>query len=245
MRTAADKLARCAARKPPEVLAMADRGRTRPAGGRDVAGRPRHEATRHGRTCPHELRTPPQTGPGGPANSQPAAVDQRWPFCWLLWAVVGVVLFELGGATSAGTAAIRLAPGWLIARGGVGAIACVFAACRTARDQRDVARRIEATPSGAGTLLSDGGRASLAAARAARLPANDRDSRRRGTRPASQLDRCGFSLAAAASRSLASIAALGLLVGVCVGLANRTGAHGAARRFATDARRPARPSLRS
>ena len=82
--------------------------------------------------------------------------------CWLLWAVVGVLLFRSWRGSSVGR--FRLAWRDLAILAAASAIVCVVAVLRTARDQRAVARRIEARHPELGTLLlaaveQDGGAA--------------------------------------------------------------------------------------
>src|SRR5688500_7493552 len=63
-------------------------------------------------------------------------------FCWLLWAGVGMLVFELAGRRG-----WDLSMRWreIAILAAASAIACVFAVSRTMRDQRAVARRIEAS----------------------------------------------------------------------------------------------------
>jgi hypothetical protein len=143
--------------------------------------------------------------------------------CWLLWAIVGIVLFQF----ATGGAGVQQFDWRALAMlAAASALACAFAACRTARDQRAVARRIEARHPELGTLL-------LAAVEQAALPREQlgylqstviRDALKHGRRHnwSSAVSSWKLQLA-----RLASMAALGLLVGVCIGLANRTAAHGA------------------
>ncbi|HEY3394499.1 MAG TPA: DUF4175 family protein [Lacipirellulaceae bacterium] len=143
--------------------------------------------------------------------------------CWLLCALVGIVLFQLasrgGGLQQFDWRALAILAA-------TSAVACFFAAFRTARDQRAVARRIEARHPELGTLL-------LTAVEQAALPREQlgylqstviRDALKHGRRHNWSGAVSSWKLQLA---RLASMAALGLLVGVCIGLANRTVAHGA------------------
>ena len=71
-------------------------------------------------------------------------------FCWLLWATVGMIVYEL-----AARRAWNLPVDWreIVILAAASAIACVFAVSRTMRDQRAIARRIEASHPELGTLL--------------------------------------------------------------------------------------------
>jgi hypothetical protein len=141
-------------------------------------------------------------------------------FCWLLWAGVGLVVFELAARRG-----WNMAIGWreVALLAAASAIACVFAVSRTMRDQRSVARRIEASHPELGTLL-------LAAVEQNSLPREQigflqtrviRDAVEHGRRH-------NWNRAVAPWRlrlvRFANLAALVLLVGVCVALANRGGA---------------------
>jgi hypothetical protein len=145
-------------------------------------------------------------------------------FCWLLWAAVGLLLFELSrrgvGHVSFGWREIAI----LAAASG---IACIFAVSRTMRDQRAVARRIEATHPELGTLL-------LAAVEQNTLPREQlgflqsrviRDAVEHGRRHNWNDSVSAWRLRIA---RLASLAAFGLLVAVCISLANRGGASASA-----------------
>jgi Domain of unknown function (DUF4175) len=146
--------------------------------------------------------------------------------CWLLWAAVGMLLFR--SATGGGSLGLRWPQLAILAA--VSASACVFAALRSARDQRIVARRIEARHPELSTML-------LAAVEQAALPRDKigylqstviRDAVAHGRKH-------NWSYAVSSWRlrfaRLASMAALGLLIGVCIGMANRAGALGASERL--------------
>jgi hypothetical protein len=144
--------------------------------------------------------------------------------CWLLWAGVGIVLYQLAARGEPTQRIIWQAVACLAA---MSALACVFAALRTARDQRVVARKIEARHPELSTLL-------LAAVEQAALPRERlgylqskviRDAVRHGRRHNWSHAVSSWKLQFA---RLASMGALGLLIGVCIGLANRTSAHGGA-----------------
>jgi hypothetical protein len=143
--------------------------------------------------------------------------------CWLVWAIVGFVLYQLA---SRGGGPRQFDWRGLAVLAAVSAVACALAAWRTARDQRAVARRIEARHPELGTLL-------LAAVEQAARPREQlgylqstviRDALKHGRRHNWSGAVSSWKLQLA---RLASMAALGLLVGVCIGLANRTVAHGA------------------
>lgn len=141
--------------------------------------------------------------------------------CWLLWAAIGAAV--LAAARHAGWS-IPIAAGDLAMLATLSAIACVFASLRSARDQRTVARRIEARHPELGTLL-------LAAIEQADLPRERlgflqttviRDAVEHGRRHnwTNAISTWKIRLA-----KFLQFAALGLLVCVCIGLANRVGAH--------------------
>ena len=142
--------------------------------------------------------------------------------CWLLWAAVGIVLFELAGR---GGWNVRLTWDQLVVLAAVTSAACVLAAIVTARNQLAVARRVEARHPELGTLL-------LAAVEGAEIPRERlgylqadvirravEHSRAHSWNEAIPPWRLGLA-------RLASFAALGLLAGVCIGLARQAGAHG-------------------
>ncbi len=141
-------------------------------------------------------------------------------FCWLLWAVVGVMLFELGGRLG-WNSGLNWRP--VLIAAAASAIACVFAVSRTVRDRRDVARRIEAThPDLNSLLITAVEQTSLPRERLGFLQTNViRDAVEHGRRHRWTDSVSGWRLGIA---RLANFAALLLLVGVCVGLANRGGA---------------------
>lgn len=143
--------------------------------------------------------------------------------CWLVWAAVGVVLFRL--ANSYGWNAATL---WPKVAGLAAATAVVwgFAVLRTSRDQRVVARRIEARHPELATLL-------LAAVEVAQQPRRPgkgptylqasvlREALEHGRRVDWTDAVSPWKLRAA---KLAQFGALGLLIVVCIGLGNRGGA---------------------
>ncbi len=142
--------------------------------------------------------------------------------CWLLWAIVGIVAYERSTGESA-TATLE----WheLAILAAASALICFIAVIRSARDQRVVARRVESRHPELGTLL-------LAALETSRLPRERlgylqttviRDAVNHGRRHdwASAVSPWKLRFA-----RIGSLTALGLLIGVCVGLANRAGAHG-------------------
>jgi hypothetical protein len=142
--------------------------------------------------------------------------------CWFLWAIVGIMAFQFATRGSIQRFDWRA----LAMLAAASAVVCIIAAFRSARDKRAVARRIEACHPELGTLL-------LAAVEQAALPREQlgylqstviRDALKHGRRHnwSSAVSSWKLQLA-----RLASMAALGLLVGVCVGLANRTVARGA------------------
>jgi hypothetical protein len=141
-------------------------------------------------------------------------------FCWLLWAIVGVMLFELGGryGWNAGL-------NWrhVVIAAAVSAIICVIAVSRTVRDRRAIARRIEAThPELNSLLITAVEQTSLPRDRLGFLQtrvirdAVEHSRRHRWTDSVSSW-RLGVA-------RIANFTALVLLAGVCLGLANRGGA---------------------
>lgn len=144
-------------------------------------------------------------------------------FCWLAWAAVGFLVFELAGRFGWN---IPLAWNQLAILAAVSAVACGCAAMFSARDQRAVARRIEAKHPELGTLL-------LAAIEGAAKPREQlgylqstviRDAVEHGRNHNWSEAISPWRLRLA---RLSSFAALGLLVGVCIGLARQAGAHAA------------------
>jgi hypothetical protein len=141
-------------------------------------------------------------------------------FCWLIWAAIGMLVFEL-----ARRGGWNLSIDWreIVVLAAASAIACVFAISRTMRDQRTVARRIEASHPELGTLL-------LAAVEQNSLPRGELGFlQTRVIRDAVEHSRRhNWNTAVSAWRlrlaRFANLAALTLLVGVCIALANRGGA---------------------
>lgn len=142
-------------------------------------------------------------------------------FCWLLWAGVGMFAFGMTGQ-----AAHRMVVfGWRenAALAAVTAVVCIIVASRIARDQRTVARRIEATHPELGALL-------LTAVEQNTLPREQLGYlQTKVIRDAVEHSRThNWDRAVPTGRlrlaRLANWSALALLVAVCVGLANRSGA---------------------
>lgn len=141
-------------------------------------------------------------------------------FCWLLWAGIGMFAF---GMTGHAHRALLL--GWreIATLAAVTAVACIIVASRIARDQRVVARRVEAAHPELGALL-------LTAVEQNRLPREQIGYlQTKVIRDAVEHSRThNWDRAVPASRlrlaRLANWSALALLVAVCVGLANRSGA---------------------
>src|SRR5262245_16680071 len=137
--------------------------------------------------------------------------------CWLVWAAIGVVLFRLANSYGWDSAAL-----WTKVAGFALATAIVwgFVVLRTARDQREVARRVEARHPELATLL-------LAAVEVAQLPRRPgkgptylqatvmREALEHGRRIDWTDTVSPWKLRAA---KLVQFVALGLLIAVCIGL---------------------------
>ncbi len=143
--------------------------------------------------------------------------------CWLVWAAVGVALFRLAGRFDWDAASL-----WPKVAGLAVATAIVwgFAVVRSTRDQRAIARRVEAQHPELATLLL----AAVEVAQQPRRPGHGpnflqatvmREAIEHGRRIDWSDAVSPWKLRAA---KLAQFVALGLLIAVCIGLAGRGGA---------------------
>jgi hypothetical protein len=140
--------------------------------------------------------------------------------CWLFWTIVGLLVYE---RSSSLTAMSALQWNELAVLAGASAVVTLLVTLFSARDPRAVARRVEARHPDLGTLL-------LAALETSRLPRERlgflqatviRDAVAHGRRHDWANAVSPWKLRFA---RLASLTALGLLIGVCIGLANRADA---------------------